>query len=659
MTTLAQYSAARAALAEASRVEQVMHVRDEVEHLKLYARQIKDRSLMADALELQLRCERRLGELLVAAKELGQIAEGRRRKNSDSDAEFPRVVLTEVGIDHRLSSKAQKAASLSQQAFDSMVEQARNRLVSGAAIIVDMAKAEDKKGRRDEKEAALAERIRAASANVGNGKLYGLILADPAWRFEPYSRETGMDRAPENHYPTMTLDKIEALQIPAADDCVLFLWATVPMLPEALAVMGAWGFTYKSQIVWVKDRIGTGYWARNKHELLLIGTKGSIPAPVPGTQPESAILAPVGRHSEKPEVFHELIERLFPNIPKLEMFSRRARPGWDSWGAEADLPPHDEDGVIIDDVPAIGPATAPAPGAGGMSAKGDDISLADLRDMLDYSPETGEFRWKVAKGRMQPGDTTGSDNGNGYLIIWIDGQRYRAHRLAWLYHYGQWPVADIDHVNGDPTDNRIENLRECTDRENSRNRGPWKRNQSGLKGVHAQNGKWRAQITADGEKIDLGTFSSREEAHAAYREAARKYHGDFARTAASPIKSNAKATEVEPGNAGGAAPVRHNNDWAGVASRLAGGRTPDSEEGGSCALGASPSSQVLDEPSGADPGSAVECGAQDSEVAAVAPASAAIAPVEQSPPFDNAPGAPHSGEMPDIPAIFDRREKAA
>jgi hypothetical protein len=121
---------------------------------------------------------------------------------------------------------------------------------------------------------ATAERTVAASqALVRTAPLYGVIFADPPWRFEPYSRITGMDRAADNHYVTMALDEIKALPVPAAPDCVLFLCATALMLPQALETMAAWGFSYRTHLVWVKDRVGTGYWARNKHELLLIGTR--------------------------------------------------------------------------------------------------------------------------------------------------------------------------------------------------------------------------------------------------------------------------------------------------------------------------------------------------------------------------------------------------
>jgi N6-adenosine-specific RNA methylase IME4 len=151
-----------------------------------------------------------------------------------------------------------------------------------------------------------------------------------------------MDRAPENHYPTSPLDVIKARDVPsiAADDCVLFLWATVPMLPDALEVMAAWGFEYKTNFVWIKNRFGTGYWNRNQHELLLVGTRGDVPAPAPGTQESSVITAPRGEHSEKPEAALKLIEAYFPNLPKIELNRRGpARPGWDAWGNEAEPAP--------------------------------------------------------------------------------------------------------------------------------------------------------------------------------------------------------------------------------------------------------------------------------------------------------------------------------
>jgi N6-adenosine-specific RNA methylase IME4 len=191
----------------------------------------------------------------------------------------------------------------------------------------------EKKRVRAEKEQALAAKIRALPS-----KRYGLIYADPAWEFTVWEPETGSDRAAANHYAVSKLAAIKSrdVQSIAADDCVLALWATVPMLPEALEVLEAWGFTYKSHAVWLKDRAGTGYWFRNVHELLLIGTRGEPVAPAMGTQWESAWDGKkFSEHSQKPVEAYEMLEIYFPNIPKIELDARAARDGWDRWGAEA------------------------------------------------------------------------------------------------------------------------------------------------------------------------------------------------------------------------------------------------------------------------------------------------------------------------------------
>jgi N6-adenosine-specific RNA methylase IME4/ParB-like chromosome segregation protein Spo0J len=190
-----------------------------------------------------------------------------------------------------------------------------------------------KKIARQGKEQELAERTIIQTMHSVD-KLYGVLYADPPWKYETFS-ENGMDRSADNHYPTMSMFDMLAIEIPAADDCVMFMWATVPMLPEALDLLSTWGFDYKSHICWIKDRQGTGYWTRNKHELLLIATKGKVPAPAMGTQPPSVIELPLGRHSEKPAFFADMISTLYPTTPKLEMFARVGRVGWDVIGNEA------------------------------------------------------------------------------------------------------------------------------------------------------------------------------------------------------------------------------------------------------------------------------------------------------------------------------------
>jgi N6-adenosine-specific RNA methylase IME4 len=137
----------------------------------------------------------------------------------------------------------------------------------------------------------------------------------------------------------MTLDEIKAMapqiEAIAAKDCVLYLWATVPMLPQAIAVMDAWGFLYKSNRVWTKAHIGLGFWFRSQHEHLLFGARGNVPAPVMGTQPRSVIhTATMLRHSEKPAEFRDDIAAVFPTLPKIELFARERVDGWDAWGNE-------------------------------------------------------------------------------------------------------------------------------------------------------------------------------------------------------------------------------------------------------------------------------------------------------------------------------------
>ena len=161
--------------------------------------------------------------------------------------------------------------------------------------------------------------------------VFEVILADPPWRYqfsETRSREI------ENHYPTMDLEDIKNLNVPSADDSVLFLWATAPKLEEALEVLNSWGFTYKTCAVWDKGKIGMGYWFRGQHELLLVGTKGSFPTPEPSARFSSIIKEPRSTHSTKPKVIYEMIEAMFPGRTYLELFGRTPRDGWEVWGNE-------------------------------------------------------------------------------------------------------------------------------------------------------------------------------------------------------------------------------------------------------------------------------------------------------------------------------------
>ena len=166
---------------------------------------------------------------------------------------------------------------------------------------------------------------------------YGCILADPPWCFENYS-EKGEVKNPVAHYDCMEAGDLAGIHVGhiAAPDCALFLWATAPMLPEALATMGAWGFKFKSAGAWIKrsksgDKLafGTGYIWRSAVEFLLVGVNG---APAWRTRSERNVIeAPIRQHSRKPDETYRKIEAMVAG-PRVELFARVERDGWDAWG---------------------------------------------------------------------------------------------------------------------------------------------------------------------------------------------------------------------------------------------------------------------------------------------------------------------------------------
>lgn len=164
-----------------------------------------------------------------------------------------------------------------------------------------------------------------------------------------------------------------------------------------------------------------------------------------------------------------------------------------------------------------------------MRAKEIALSHDYLTEVLDYNAETGKFVWKKpASHQMHPGDEAGTQNASGYVFICVGGVRYKAHRLAWFYHYGEWPsdeTPQIDHINGNRADNRIANLRFVTDEQNSRNQKVRSTNTSGRTGIqfHKPRGKWMAVIRNNGKYECLGYYAKFEDAVKAREAAEIKY----------------------------------------------------------------------------------------------------------------------------------------
>ena len=168
---------------------------------------------------------------------------------------------------------------------------------------------------------------------------YDVILADPAWKFKVWNADKSGRRPP---YPLMTTEQICALEIPAAKNCALFLWATWPMIEHAFRVIKAWGFTYRTQAwTWVKLNksglgffTGTGYYTRANTEPCLLAVRGKMS--VQARDVQALIVSPVRGHSQKPDEQYPKIERLYPNMRYLEMFARQRRLGWSAWGNQVD-----------------------------------------------------------------------------------------------------------------------------------------------------------------------------------------------------------------------------------------------------------------------------------------------------------------------------------
>jgi hypothetical protein len=158
------------------------------------------------------------------------------------------------------------------------------------------------------------------------------------------------------------------------------------------------------------------------------------------------------------------------------------------------------------------------------------ISQEQLKQAMHYDPDTGLLTWRIRKAYNIPaGSIAGQRLPDGYRQVSFNLRMYMAHRLAWLYVHGQWPAAELDHINGNRDDNRLANLREASRTQNNYNRKPRSDSACGLKGVQRSWNRWVARITINGKRVHLGSYSTPEEAHAAYCQAARKHFGEYAR----------------------------------------------------------------------------------------------------------------------------------
>jgi N6-adenosine-specific RNA methylase IME4 len=319
---LVRIEAMQRALAETRDIDEIKDIRDKAEAIRLYTRQRGcSLDIQNDAAVIKIRCERRLGELV---KENPDIHPG------GNQAKLHDVTLSDFGISKAESHRWQLEASVPEDILKQHIEQTRK--AGGEVTTVGLIKVAQARNR---------EENYLHPPPLPQDK-YDVIYADPPWQ---YSNTLAKWGCAELHYKTMPTEDICAMEIPAADDSTLFLWSTNPFLEDALNVVEAWGFDYKTNIVWVKTnpenpgsdlkRPGSGFYVRGHHELLFVCTKGSHLPNQKGKSPVSSILAAAPRnHSQKPEQFYALIESLYPNSRYLELFAREKHDGWECWGNE-------------------------------------------------------------------------------------------------------------------------------------------------------------------------------------------------------------------------------------------------------------------------------------------------------------------------------------
>lgn len=328
---LVNYDAACAAVARCYRIDEVRDIADKAMALAVYARKVGDAALEADTSALRVKALYRLGVISKGLPTAPVVDNLPQRPKSGTLAK--RLVLKQAGISKSLANRAEMIASIKITKFEKYIEKKRTK--RRACTVDEVLRMVSKPARRAKRVAQIRKKTAALPT-----KRYNVFYADPPWRYDAALTES---RRPENQYPTMALADIKSLedgngrsvQDIVAADAILFLWAIPAMLTEALDVMASWGFEYVTSMIWVKPSIGPGQWVRMQHEMLLIGVRGDMPVPLEANRPSSIIHAPRLRHSQKPPFMYDVIDKMYPDLERIELFARNAHEGWDSWGLEA------------------------------------------------------------------------------------------------------------------------------------------------------------------------------------------------------------------------------------------------------------------------------------------------------------------------------------
>lgn len=314
---LAKLDRARLALSEAKTMQDAKHIVDVAAAAEIYAkRQRLGEEAIGYAHAIKIEALRRLGEMLKETDRnqgaKGSVVTGTGRVPVKDET----PTLSDLGLDKKTSSIAQKLADLPSEQFEQVRE--------GTASIAKAIRA--------------VEHAKRPTVVLPVTDTYRVIYADPPWSYgnSGVINEDNYGRA-ARHYPSMSIEELCALPVRelADPDAVLFLWVTSPLLRECFDVIEAWGFTYKSSFVWDKVKHNFGHYNSVRHEFLLICTKGSCTPDVPTLHDSVQSIERTAKHSEKPEPFRALIDELYPRGARVELFARSKHETWATWGNEA------------------------------------------------------------------------------------------------------------------------------------------------------------------------------------------------------------------------------------------------------------------------------------------------------------------------------------
>ena len=328
---LAHLMKAKRELALVTRIDEVKEIRSKAEALRVYAKQAGESlEMQNNCAEIKIRAERRAGELL---QEIDKNGGGRPTKTSNAMLQVSGPTLLELGVTRMQSSRWQTIANIPEGIFEEHIEETMARAVTGDAgaelTTVGVLRLAKIQQRRQKQKQYGSKKYKATPLSALPTNHYGTIYADPPW---PYANHASRAAA-VNHYPTMSIDEICRLPVleRAKTQAHLWLWTTNSFLREAFTVIDAWGFDYKSTLVWIKPQLGLGNYLRVAHEFFLIASRGNLAGRA--TDQRSWVEHDRLEHSKKPKVFRTIVEKISPG-PYLELFARSAAAGWDTWGNE-------------------------------------------------------------------------------------------------------------------------------------------------------------------------------------------------------------------------------------------------------------------------------------------------------------------------------------